>query len=41
VSAFLAIVDHAALHGPEGGFVRALAHEALPTLERDRPVRCR
>jgi hypothetical protein len=41
VSAFLAAVDEAALHGPEGGFVLALADGALRELQLDRPVRRR
>ncbi|MGB0094998.1 MAG: hypothetical protein WBP81_20995 [Solirubrobacteraceae bacterium] len=39
MSAFPAAADGAASHGPEGGFVLALAHDALRELELDRQVR--
>jgi hypothetical protein len=38
VSAFPAAADGAALHGPESGFVLALAHAALRKLELDRQM---
>jgi hypothetical protein len=41
VSASPAAADGAALHGPEGGFVLALAHAAPRELELDRQVRRR
>ena len=41
MSAFPAAADGAALHGPEGGFVRALAQAPLRELELDRQVRHR
>jgi hypothetical protein len=41
VSTLLVAVDQAAVQGPGGGFVPALAHEGLGELERDRSVRRR
>lgn len=41
MSAFLAAVVQAVLHGPGGGFVLALAHGGLRELGLDRPVCCR
>ena len=39
MSALLATVDQAALHGPEGAIALALAPGAVRELEHGRPVR--